>query len=131
MSRADSIKHYMSSSVICLTADMDILGASRILVNKNISGAPVIDENNHVIGILSARDCFKITINAGYHAEPGGKVKEYMSQNVKCVSPDMSIFDLAELFLNSHYRRYPVVDNNRLIGIISRRDALRAILELS
>ena len=121
----------MTVPVICVKIDMDILDASRILVDNNISGAPVVDENGAMVGILSAKDCFKITMHAGYHGEPGGKVTEYMSRGVKSVTADMSIMDLAELFLSTHFRRYPVVDNGRLIGIICRRDVLRALLELA
>jgi predicted transcriptional regulator len=131
MNVSPTIKDYMNTKVVCLTEDMDILDASQILVDKQLSGAPVVDDTGSIIGFLSTKDCFKITMHAGYLGEPGGKITEYMSRDVKCVNENMSIMDMAELFLNSHYRRYPVVADNRLTGIISRRDILRAILKLA
>ena len=62
-----------------------------------------------------------------YHAEPGGPVADYMAADVQTVDANMSIVDLAELFMESGIRRYPVLDNNRLVGQISRRDVLRAL----
>jgi CBS domain-containing protein len=131
MMTSATVQQYMSVSAITLTADMAILDAGRVLVTKQISGAPVIDEKGLVIGMLTAADCLKTTIHAGYFAEPGGRVAEFMSVDIKSVAPEMSILDLAELFLNKPYRRYPVIENSRLIGIISRRDVLRALLDLA
>jgi len=121
----------MTTSIVTVTPDMDILEASRSLVNHGISGAPVVDELGNLVGILTERDCFKITLNAGYFEELGGKVSEFMSRDVETVTPEMSVLDLAELFLRTRYRRYPVVVDNRLVGLISRRDVLKALLDLS
>ena len=129
MKESPKVKDYMQTRVVCLTDNMDILDASKVLVDKELSGAPVVDDTGSIIGFLSTKDCFRISLNAGYHGEPGGNITEYMSRNVICVNENTSIMDMADLFLNSHFRRYPVVANNRLIGIISRRDILRAILK--
>ena len=121
----------MAKAIVTLAADMDILNASGVLVSNRISGAPVVDEKGAVIGMLTAADCLKTTMHAGYYAEPGGRVDEFMGREVKSVEPDMSILDLADLFLNTPYRRFPVIADNQLIGIISRRDVLRALLDLA
>ncbi|MGB5246291.1 MAG: CBS domain-containing protein, partial [Woeseia sp.] len=76
-------------------------------------------------------DCMKVVLTSGYHGEPGGPVSDLMVTDVKTVDASMSIFDLAELFMKSGYRRYPVMKENRLVGQISRRDVLRALGELS
>ena len=121
----------MTTSIVTLAPDMDILKASQSLVNHGISGAPVVDDLGNLVGMLTERDCFKITLNAGYFEELGGKVSEFMSRDVETVTPEMSVLDLAELFLRTKYRRYPVIQDNRLIGLISRRDTLKAMLDLS
>ena len=91
------------------------------LVPETVSELPV------VAGILTERDCMKVALHSGYHDSPYGLVRDYMSPNPEFVAPEQSIFTLAEKFIQGSFRRYPVIDNGRLVGIISRRDVLRAI----
>ena len=70
-------------------------------------------------------------MTSGYHGEPGGPVSALMVADVDTVDADMNIVDLAELFLASGYRRYPVLKGNRLVGQISRRDVLRALSDIA
>ncbi|MGR8947196.1 MAG: CBS domain-containing protein [Gammaproteobacteria bacterium] len=126
-----TVRQYMSTSIITFTPDMEILDASRLLVKHAISGGPVLDEQQRVVGMLTEADLIKTTLQAGYYGEPGGQVFEFMSNNVKAVAPDNSILDLAEIFLDSPHRRFPVIDAGQLVGVISRRDVLRALLDLA
>jgi CBS domain-containing protein len=72
-----------------------------------------------------------VVLTSGYHGEPGGPVSELMVTDVQTVDAGMSIVDLAELFMASGIRRYPVLKDNRLVGQISRRDVLRALSDLA
>jgi CBS domain-containing protein len=81
--------------------------------------------------MLSELDCLKVALQAGYHGEYGGPVRDYMSSDVKTVNAEMSIVDLAQRFQDTRFRRFPVTDKNRLVGQISRRDVLRALEVLS
>jgi CBS domain-containing protein len=101
------------------------------LLQHRIAGAPVIDDHGNLVGMLSEFDCMKVVLTSGYHSEPGGPVSELMVTDVKTVDAGMSIVDMAELFLESGIRRYPVLKDNRLVGQISRRDVLRALGEIS
>lgn len=121
------VREYMSANLVTLTPDMEILSAIHELVKHRISGAPVLDERGNMIGVLSEQDCMRVALHAGYHGEFGGRVSEYMSRDVRTIDADASILELAELFLSAPYRRYPVLDDNRLVGQISRRDVLRAL----
>lgn len=126
-----TVKDYMAASLVTFAPDMDILDAINHLVEKKISGAPVVDEQGNLVGILSEKDCMKVALNASYHEELGGKVSEFMTRDVKTVDADMSIVELAELFYTTPLRRYAVFDEeNRLVGQISRRDVLRALQNL-
>jgi CBS domain-containing protein len=108
---------------------MEILRASQVLIGNDISGAPVLDRHGRLIGILTERDCLRVVLQAAYHGEPGGQVHEYMSWQPVSVRPDDTILDLAQRFIKEKYRRYPVLDGGRLVGVISRRDVMRAMGE--
>ncbi len=124
------VRDYMTTTLFTLQQSLEVLRAVRILVEHDISGAPVVDENGKLVGILTERDCMRIDLEAGYYEDYGGRVENYMSRNVVSVEPDMSILELAKRFIDAPYRRYPVVKNDRLIGLISRRDVMRALDEL-
>ena len=121
------VKDYMAQTLVTFKSDTDVLDAVHELVNHRIAGAPVLDDAGNIIGMLSELDCMQVVLHAGYHSQMGGPVADYMSSDVKTVNASMSIFDLAQLFIESPYRRFPVTDQNRLVGQISRRDVLRAL----
>jgi CBS domain-containing protein len=124
-------RDFMMPHLVTLTTDMELLDAIQLFVEKQISGAPVLDSQGNLVGILTERDCLAQTVVAAYHGEAGGRVAEVMSGDVRTVDADASLMDIAESFVNSKYRRYPVLEDNRLVGIISRRDVLRAVLQLA
>jgi CBS domain-containing protein len=124
-------RQYMSKSLVTLRPNMDVLQAVHLLVEHKISGAPVLDDHGNIVGMLTERDCMEVVLKASYHGELGGQVEQYMSRVVRTVDVDSSLLDLAQMFVNSPYRRYPVMDGNRLVGIISRRDMLRAVQDLA
>ena len=125
------VKDYMSGRLVTFSPETDVLDAIHELVQHRIAGAPVVDDRGNLVGMLSELDCMKVALNAGYYGDWGGPVADYMSHDVESVDADMNIVDLAQKFLDSRFRRFPVLRNNRLVGQISRRDALRALSELS
>ena len=130
MSKDCSAKDFMVTGLVTFNPDMDIMQAIQTLVERNISGAPVVDHIGNLVGMLSEKDCLKVIRNAGYHGEWGGRVEEYMNPEVVTVDADSSIFDIADAFIEGSFRRYPVMQDNRLVGQISRRDMLRALHKL-
>lgn len=121
------VRDYMTAEPICISTDMDILQAISRLLQHEISGAPVIDEQGKLSGILTERDCIKVAVHAGYFDDFGGKVSNYMTRQVETVSPDDHLMDIAEKFISSPFRRYPVIDKGDIIGLITRRDVLKAL----
>jgi CBS domain-containing protein len=108
---------------------MDLLDAIRILVERRISGAPVVDARGSLVGVLTERDFLKAALVAGYHGERGGCVGDHMNANVEAVNADDSLFDVATRFVETKYRRYPVIEDNRVVGVIARSDVLRAVMD--
>ena len=127
MLKACKVADYMAASLVTFTPDTPVLDAIHELLEKHISGAPVLDTHGHLVGMLSEQDCLKVALSAGYHGELGGRVSEFMVTDVETIDVGMNIVDLAQKFLTDHYRRFPVMDGNRLVGQISRRAVLRAL----
>jgi CBS domain-containing protein len=119
----------MTTDVVALSPDMEILQAMKLLLEKQFSGAPVVDKAGKLVGVLSKKDCLKAALNASYHQEWGGLVDDYMSRTVETLDADLDLVAAAERFLASHHRRFPIVDNGRMIGQISRADLLQALVE--
>lgn len=111
-----------------LKPDQSIYEAIAIILDKKISGAPVLDDNRHLVGNLSEKDCLRIIVDQVQHNLPvqNKKVSDYMATRVYTFSPKTNVVEAAIEFLNSPIRRYAVVENGALIGEISRREILRA-----
>jgi predicted transcriptional regulator len=122
------VKEFMAASLVSFTPNQDVRDAIKLLIEKRISGGPVVDNRGNLVGVFSQKDCLQVALNAAYHDHWGGKVSEFMNKDVKTVDPDTKMIEVVELFRKAPYGRYPVVKDNRLVGQISRRDALRALL---
>lgn len=122
------VSEIMSTSVVTFRSDTDIYEAIGVFVKKRFSGAPVIDDDIKVVGILSELDCLRVLTGEAWDGLPEGKVGNYMTSPVATVRADTSIYDVVGRFLTQPYRRLPVLDENeRLVGQVSRRDVLVAI----
>ena len=106
---------------------MDVYFAIGLLLKNRISGAPVIDDDNNLLGILSEKDCLRIFANGSFYDMPGGPVSKFMTEMVSTVKPNSDLFSVADIFLKHNFRRMPVVEGKKLVGQISRRDVLKAI----
>ena len=124
------VRDTMSTNVITFAPGDSVVHAMATLLERGISGAPVVDEHGALVGILSEVDLIQVVVQDSYYDDPVGIVADFMQTQVECVDPDMDIFSLAQQFLEHHRRRYPVLENDRLVGQISRRDVLRAALDL-
>ncbi|MEN7547062.1 CBS domain-containing protein [Rapidithrix thailandica] len=130
----DSVTKYMADGddLVVFHPEQSIEEAMMLLLGKNMSGGPVLDDHGILVGMLSERDCMRIILETPYHNYPPakGKVSEYMSREVVTVSSENDIFDVANLFMNTHYRRFPVLDQGRVIGQVSIKDVMRAISDI-
>lgn len=117
----------MTRDVVTVSSTMQIREAIQVLLEHDISGAPVVDEQDQLVGMLTERDCMDVLLNSSYFDEPGGRVAQYMSKSIESVEPDTTLMAMAEKFRDSKFRRFPVVENDTMIGIISREDILRIL----
>ena len=126
-----SIKEFMAKQLITFQSDTPIETAMESFLENKISGAPVLDNEGNLVGGLSEKDCMKTLFESSYYNNLGGFVKEYMSTNLKTINIHDTLSNVADEFIKSRFRRFPVMEGDKLVGQISRRDILRAIVKLS
>ncbi len=127
MDRLPVVREYMARKLLTLKSDTEILDVVAFLLKHKISGAPVVDNKEHLVGVISEKDCLNLLAKGVNANVPHGSVAEFMTTEVETISPDIDLYYAAGLFLKSNYRRFPVVEDGVLVGQISRRDILRAI----
>lgn len=126
------VRDFMTTRLITFEPDEDINQVINTLVNNKITGAPITDRAHKLVGMISERDCLRVLVDADYMDQPAGHhpVTRYMVKDVVTVGPDETIRDVASRFLNSNYKRFPVIYEGKLIGQISRSDVLRAAQQI-
>ena len=122
------IKDYMSSNIMMFKPEDATVDALRQLIQKGRSGGPVVDNNGQLVGILSELDCLKEALQGGYYQEASDRVADHMTKEPDSVQQDDDILSCAELFLKGR-RRLPVLDGDKLVGIITRQDFGRALID--
>lgn len=131
MSKPKLVRDFMTTQLFTLPPAMPIFQAIGLLIKHRVSGAPVVDAGNKLLGVLSEKDCLAVFANEAFYSETaGGEVADYMSTGVQIIDPDDEIFKAADIFLKHSFRRLPVVDDGVLVGQISRRDVLLASLHI-
>jgi len=117
----------MTIGVITVKSDTPIYEALYLLSKNKISGIPVVDDEEQVIGVLSEKDVLKILFDKKLDVK--STVDDYMSRDVICFSEEDSAIDVCKFFIRSNIRRVPIIKGNKLVGIISRADIIPLILE--
>ncbi|AEE19266.1 CBS domain protein [Dokdonia sp. Hel_I_63] len=127
------VSDYMSRKLITFSPDQSVLEVMNNLIKHKISGGPVVNENNELLGIISEGDCMKQISESRYYNMPmdNMKVSNHMVTNVDTIDGNMNVFDAANKFLESKHRRFPIVENGKLVGQISQKDVLKAALALN
>ena len=123
-----TVADIMARSEATLDPESDIYAAMERLLKRRLTGAPVVDDEGTLLGMLTERDCLKVMVDGALDGLPRGKVSDYMSSPAESITPTASLYDVAQVFLTRSYRKLPVVDRDgRVIGQVSRRDMLVAI----
>jgi len=146
-------KNIMQTEVICLSPDMTLFDAAKLLSESSISGAPVVDDLNELVGVLSQSDLLKHSMESEYascfqsgfyHEVPfakdvkffsgaslnGIKVREIMSPYVISANPEDSIMDIARSLREHRFHRLIITEDNKPVGIISTLDLLKVLEDL-
>ena len=122
-----TVRQYMDTTVPTLSPTTLVLDAVDFLLKNHVTGAPVVDPDGKLLGILTEKDCLKVVAHAPEPHNVQEHVADFMTKEVKSIPPDMDVYFAAGLFLKENFRRFPVVEDGRLVGAITRFDMLRAI----
>ncbi|CAG7857774.1 hypothetical protein MCAMS1_02727 [biofilm metagenome] len=122
-----SVADYMTRRLVTHTKDDNVINAIKKMLDHKITCAPVLGEDGHLIGMFSEKDGMRVFLESVYDQGVSGKVGDFMTTEVVSVEAQSSIVDLAEKFQSSPIRSFPVYDQGKLVGIISRTDVLRAL----
>jgi CBS domain-containing protein len=95
--------------------EMDLLDAVDELARHKASAAPVVDETQHLLGMLTEKDCIRILTGSAFYRPRGGKVEDFMSEVRIAIEPEMDLFRVSELFLGNNFPMLPVVDEGKLV----------------
>lgn len=120
-------REFMQTQVFTVSPGEEIQAAVAALLRQGYSGAPVVDASHQLVGVLSEWDCARLLSEAAYERWPTGTVADHMTTPAEQVGPDADLFSLLDRFAAGGHRRFPVVDQGRLVGLITRRDLLRAL----
>lgn len=121
------VRDFMDTVVPTVRPEMPILEAVDFLLSHHVTGAPVVNTEGTLLGMLTEKDCLRL-LSTGVDGDlPTGTVKDFMTTKTDSVAPDMNVYFVAGLFLGANYRRFPVVEKGKLVGAITRFDILKSI----
>lgn len=121
------ITSIMTPDVISVKKDTHINKALKLLIDNRISGLPVVDDDNKVVGILTEKDLLgcALTCNISDH----DIVEKYMTNEVKTFDETSNALDICQFLIDNPIRRVPITKDGKLIGVVSRRDIMILILD--
>ena len=125
------VSEYMSKKLITFRPEQPISEVMEVLIKNKISGGPVVNEHNELLGIISEGDCIKHISDSRYYNMPAENdtVEKHMKTDVETIDGNLNIFDAAKQFVHSKRRRFPILDKGKLVGQISQKDILIAALQ--
>jgi CBS domain-containing protein len=120
----------MTSPVVTLTPDTPVPTAAELLSSNGFTAAPVLDDRGQLVGIASEADLFHSEVVPDWwqiQREPDATVAGVMTRNPTVMRPEDDLPDIVALMLNAGIRSVPIVDDGELVGIVTRRDVLKAV----
>ena len=108
----------MTTRVVTITAGQSKQQAARLLSQHRISGLPVVNDDHVVVGVMTEYD----VISKG-----GQTVGEIMTRGVISIAPDIDLEEVSHLLVHERIKRLPVLDQGKLVGIVSRADLVKEV----
>lgn len=123
-----TVRQFMRNTTASVKTNTSLTEAAKVLLKSELTGCPVVDDRGAVIGFISEQDFLKQLVAASYHGEGEKTVGELMFREPLTVDPEDNVIDLAEQMTGPKPKIYPVVEDGKLIGEVTRHDILKAFL---
>ena len=117
-----TVRSTMTSPVITANKDMLVIDVIKLLLRWHISGLPIVDDDNNLVGIVTEHDVVNFAVS-GHAADT--RAAEVMTSDVITYSPDTLVIEVINYFAAHRIRRVPIVESGKVVGIMSRRDIIR------
>ena len=126
------VKDYMTRNLITFRPEQSVEQVIETLIRYRISGGPVVNKKDELVGIVSEGDCIKQISDSRYYNMPMSHrtIEQCMAKDVETIDGNMNVFDAANKFLNAKRRRFPIIEDGKLVGQISQKDILKAAIQL-
>jgi len=128
------IRDVMESNVVTVRRGTPVLDAVRTLVQHNFTGLPVVDRKNNVIGIISEKDVLALSLSIHdktYDSSASiSKVEDFMTTDVITVDVNEPFKQLCTCLMKHPFRRIPITDKGKIVGIVSRKDIIAYIMHI-
>lgn len=125
--RLPVVRQFMSGGVLTLEDTTPLSDAIERLRKWGYSGAPVVDGSGKVVGMFTEWDAMRVLAAAAWHELMDAAVGDQMSRGTVAVAPEDDLFSVVSLFERCHYKRVPVIEDGRLVGIVARADVADAL----
>ncbi len=127
-----SASDIMEKKFLTLTSDMKITKAAKLISKHDVSGAPVVNSEGRLLGVISQKDCLKFLLDLKYYNSEEASVEKYMSQTVMTIDLNERLLYMTELFIKNNFQLYPVVDGDGYLqGVVTRSNLFKEINKIS
>lgn len=123
-----TVRTIMRPTTMCLSPEMNLMHVSDHLSKHNLPGAPVTDNNHNPVGFVSEYDCLEQLLQSTYYCDNTALAKDVMSTKLITTSAELTLIDVASQMNENKVNVAPVVENGKVIGLISRGDVMRELV---
>jgi len=126
-------KDVMNSDVIAVKKNTSILRAMELMLEKKISGMPVVEDDMTLVGVITEMDVVNLAYSIIYDSGDleNKKVRHFMTDRVISFDKDDNLFDVCDFLAKNLFRRVPITSAGKVVGIISVPDIIKYILQIS
>lgn len=122
----------MTTKVVTIELQLNVLQAAERLLEHGVSNAPVVEQDftrRILHGFVSEKDLIACYASGAFYRQPDLRVSAIMRKHPVTVQPGTGLFELASIFMQSDYRHLPVAESKVLLGMVSRREVLRELVQ--